>query len=477
MMNDNPSDILLTLQNLEALCNLFKRLHNSYASASLIVTIVTEAHTLSLKLQQMNMRWQEHMPFKEACDVEFDYWHQRILDLGNQFMNDEQSSDQAHQLRNGKKGLFLLDLYDLLPLGKDADGQLVYKEEPYFMADTLGQYLERAQKMQASLIGNYEECLRHVSHFVVSEGSVSGLDKDTPDVFWNMLEMYFTSRHCGQALYRLVDELDAIHQWVARRHERPELEKLADRVFLLYGKTLKERAKTDVTQWENTCPDEDLNSECQLQIDMAIEQLKDWEHSREFCRYVKPNVDLRLQKGTLGKFLFTFRKKLERQHVDHIIYSHYLIQFFKEYLEKNAGQEMMPMEEMGAADNQGDSAILLPVFFLQALREDEKLSRLFVSLLGTVEAKVNHNGSDAFKWSHVFEALKRLQFIPQNTRNIDFSRFIHSLFSNRTVAGVGRDLYRYDKETFDQTVSNVMKIFQPVYSSIFGEVNFDGSRS
>ena len=475
-MNDKCSDILLTLQNVEALCGIYHNLHNSYAGAALIVAIMTEAHTLSLKLQQMNMRWQEHMPFKEACDVDFGEWHRRIQALGHQFKDDELPSTLAKKLQNGNKGSYLLDLYDLLPLGKDADDQLIYKEEPYFMADTESLYIERAEKMQSSLTDNYDECLRSVSRFVVKEGSVGGLGKDTPEVFWNMLDMYLTNQHCSQTLFRLADELEAIRVWIDMKHERADLEKLADRIFLAYGKSLKQQVQTDLTRWENTCPDEDLNTECQLQIDMGIEMLKNWEFGREFRRYVKPNVDLRLQKGMLGKFFFTFRSMLKPEHIENIIYSHYHIQFFMEYQENAARQKMSALEESGNSEGHDDSAIVLPVFFAQELRDDEKMARHFVSLLGTVEAKVNQSGSDV-KWSHVFEALKRLEFIPLNTRNVDFSKFIHTFFSNRTVASVNRDLYRFDPATFEQIVGDVMKVFQTVKKGVFGEVNSEDSGS
>lgn len=466
-MNDNRSDILLTLENIETLCGIYHNLHNSYAGAALIVTIMTEAHTLSLKLQQMGLRWQEHMPFREAYDVKFDYWHGRIQELGNQFLNDELPLAIARKLHSGNRGIYLLDLYDLLPLGKNANGELIYKEDPYFQTDTLNHYLERVEKMRAAIAGNYDECLRSVSRFVVREGSVKGLDNDTPDVFWNMLDIYLTNRHCSGALFRLAEELNAIRQWIDSRHGRTDLERLADRVFLQYGSEMRTQAQTDLTKWENTCPDEDLISECQLNIDLAIEQLKDWEFGAEFKRFVKPNVDLRLQRGTLGKFFFTFRDRLEEKDVKHIIYCHYQIQYYKEYLEKREQESMLPMEDMGAPAAEAETCIQLPTFFEQELRDNEKQSRRFVSLLGTVEAKINCGGSETYKWSHVLEALKRLQLVPKGVRNVDFCRFIHSLFSNRTVASVNRDLYRGDKDTFEQTVGNLIKIFKPVHSAVF----------
>ena len=223
-----------------------------------------------------------------------------------------------------------------------------------------------------------------------------------------------------------------------------------------------------------------MESDCQFHIALAIDQLEKWRYGKEMMRYVKTNIDLRLQKANLGKFLFNFRERLSIDDIEHIIYQHYLIQYFKAWQresDKEAVLRQMPAEELDTAGN--DSVITLPNMFTDLLSENERAVRLFIQLLGQVESKVNISPSkgedgviegkssvDGFKWPHVMQAFIDLEFIPANTPKVEFGRFIHSLFSNRTVASVTRDLYRAHESTFARIVSDIKKKFKPVYDII-----------
>jgi hypothetical protein len=468
-MRDNKSDILTILHNIEALCDAYGRLYNSYAESSLLVTIMVETQTLSFKLRQMNRRWQTHLPFKEACDVDFLHWAGCIRQLSRRF-HDAATLDKIHNELHGQPGNFLLDLYDQLPLRRDGQGKSIRKTEPYFQADSVKHYMERSENMRAAIAGNYADCVRSVSRHVVLESGSIPSDAIVSDDFWHVLEQNPASRQCGDALARLANDLKSLDKLLSSRIRREEFERLADRIFLEYGAESRENARSEVIQWQNSCPDDEMESDCQFQIDVAIDQLTNSEVGTKLHRYVKTNIDLQLQKANLGKFFFTFRNQLTLNDVSHIFYQHYLIQYYKEY------QRDKVQEAINQVDDQPQAtSFRLPPFFKETLYDNERALRQFILLLGQVEAKVNVSNAKTaqtdsyamqshkkYKWPHVMQALINLGFIPADTPKSDFARFIHSLFSNRTEDAVKRDLYRVPQKGFREIVKNIENKLLPV---------------
>ena len=74
MPENNKSDILVILENIDQMLQCFTKMVNGYARNIQEVAIAVEAMTLAQKLRLAACRWQYWLPFKEACDVNFNWW-------------------------------------------------------------------------------------------------------------------------------------------------------------------------------------------------------------------------------------------------------------------------------------------------------------------------------------------------------------------------------------------------------------------
>ena len=78
MPENNKSDILVILENIDQMLQCFTKMVNGYARNIQEVAIAVEAMTLAQKLRLAACRWQYWLPFKEACDVNFNWWEKRM---------------------------------------------------------------------------------------------------------------------------------------------------------------------------------------------------------------------------------------------------------------------------------------------------------------------------------------------------------------------------------------------------------------
>ena len=78
MPENNKSDILVILENIDQMLQCFTKMVNGYARNIQGVAIAVEAQALAQKLRLAAERWQHKLPFKEACDVDFKEWEKRM---------------------------------------------------------------------------------------------------------------------------------------------------------------------------------------------------------------------------------------------------------------------------------------------------------------------------------------------------------------------------------------------------------------
>ena len=74
----DTSDVKSLLETIDQLYQVSCSVLNDHTQTSLRMAIAIEAQMLLLKLQAMHRRWKIHLPFKEACQVEFFDWAERM---------------------------------------------------------------------------------------------------------------------------------------------------------------------------------------------------------------------------------------------------------------------------------------------------------------------------------------------------------------------------------------------------------------
>src|SRR5574344_496882 len=78
MPENNKSDILVILENIDQMLQCFTKMVNGYARNIQGVAIAVEAQALAQKLRLAACRWEHKLPFKEACDVNFKEWEKKM---------------------------------------------------------------------------------------------------------------------------------------------------------------------------------------------------------------------------------------------------------------------------------------------------------------------------------------------------------------------------------------------------------------
>ena len=77
-VQQDKSDIMSILSAIEQIYNLCQSVLNTHAQTALMLSLTIETQMLLLKLQAMRERWQYHLPFKEACEVNFGKWSTKV---------------------------------------------------------------------------------------------------------------------------------------------------------------------------------------------------------------------------------------------------------------------------------------------------------------------------------------------------------------------------------------------------------------
>ena len=79
MENNKKSDILTVLENIDKMLQCYTTMVNSIAGRMQMLAIGIEAQSLASKLNLAAERWRYKLPFKEACDVDFKLWEEKIF--------------------------------------------------------------------------------------------------------------------------------------------------------------------------------------------------------------------------------------------------------------------------------------------------------------------------------------------------------------------------------------------------------------
>ena len=79
MENNKKSDILMILENIDKMLQCYTTMVNDIAGSMQMFAIAIEAQSLASKLNLAAERWRYKLPFKEACDVDFKFWRNRVV--------------------------------------------------------------------------------------------------------------------------------------------------------------------------------------------------------------------------------------------------------------------------------------------------------------------------------------------------------------------------------------------------------------
>lgn len=465
--NTDKSDLLSLLCVIERLYEISRIVMNNHSVAAIFLSIAVEVQTLLTKFCAMRQRWTIHLPFKEACLVDFVDWSKRI----------EQMADSIKTI----DGRYCMDpnntipsdhcLYDLYEQSLQASKGYSDKND---MTDPK-QLLQHYTLMQKELSSQRKKCIDSISQ-LVSKKIVDSYHLDI-----SVLEDLEAIRTlCSNLLAELSQELFQLHEQQVKIFSSDDYERLADRILLeneYDGQTARREARDIMHDWRNGVPAGKLEESRKTQIEQTKEEIRKTRYGVKLEQYVNLDADFLSQRSEFGKFLFNRRRDITRAELRELIRLVYCVYYYQKDAEYEAEQQTGVTESSDASAVEVKS--VLPTDFQQSFRDSGAAVMLFYNILCRVEPYINKGGAaisngtpelcDRYKdwtWYHLKTAFEQLDFLPKNASKAPFARFIHQLFPHRTEGSVSRSLHRNTNVNSPNIVADVVKEFQPVHSLV-----------
>lgn len=469
----DKSDVLSLLQTIDQLYQVSCSVLNDHTQTSLRMSIAIEAQMLLSKLQAMNRRWKIHLPFKEACQVDFFDWSVRMAEISKEIVAAE--SDEAHRkfVRYCPSKHFMLDLYATV------EDYSHSKEIPYYEETDINKFVEQQKELQSRLADSWGDYVTKVSDRAVEDLAEKG-EADIELSSDGMLVQLL----CSKVLKELSDELYALNQRLTTPISRRDFSRLAERILIeedYGGNYAFRKAKAKVNMWRNKTPYDRIETERDEKIKETIAEIEKTKFGGQFMQNVKIHKDLDTQRDSFGKFLFSVRASITKEDLSKLFELIFRIYHLRRVSEQDEQEEQEvgdapSKEQIKSSFGQMDAGTKnppLPLEFSQTFRSNDEAVAKFFELLRKAGHYMNRPKRRAnegtavsqysgWKWIHLEDALIEMKLLARNIRNRTFSDFIHSVFPDRSSDSVYRALYRTDESTYNSTVSDVKKYFKPV---------------
>lgn len=481
-MTGDRSDVLSMLQTIDHLYLVSRSVLNDHTQTSLRMAIAIEGQMLQAKLQAMGQRWKNHLPFKEACQVDFYDWAKRMETICNEILSTGDEEEQQKRNIYCPSKHFLLDLYAMLPESLNEGGD----EKPYYHEIDVALFVKRQEEMRRKITGSWKEYVKKVSDQTISD--LSANQKVEISLTYDPVVVKTV---CSDVLKQLSEELLALNNRLTSPISKKDFTRLADRILKEkeYGGTKAlARAKVQVNTWRNETPYDMMESHRQTMIDTTIEQIKNTKYGGTFLQNVRINDDFDRQKERFGKFLFSVRKSISKDELTELFELIFRIHQFRLLTDAdqdepdddnkqpfNTGQDSIPQQQQDShIRNYPD----LPVEFEQSFRDNTKAIVTFYRLLHEVgpyigrqkKSKVKSDSAEArfgkWKWPHLKTALIRLKLLTRDAGSRVFAEYMNSVFTDRSSDSIYRALYRPDSPNSSSIVADIVKYFQPVREMI-----------
>lgn len=459
------SDVLSLLTTIEVIFRASQHTLNEYSRSSLLLSIAIESQMLLMKLQTMYERWQIHLPFKEACGVDFYDWAKKVKDIIRQ-MDSSQDTVLSNSDVYCPSKHFLLDLYAILPDGKEEGA------EPYFCQMSVPQLVSTQNSMRNQMAARWPEYKRRLSEHTlqsVTARSIVNLEKlhdDSTAIF----------RLCRSVLSDLSEQLSRLSDMSLRVVKGDEYARLAERIVReeeYGGAAAKRNAKAYFSQWKNRTPESQADAERKYEIEMAVNFISDLKYGRFLGKYIhlKDNMDKHMR--GFGKFLFTYRVELSTDELRRLMEQLYRIKFFLEDQQQEQSSTVAavsPVEKSVAVEAE---PIALPTFFSHDLRANAEATSLLLRLLRragaymgrnlTREERESEQGRRYFlwKWHYLHQVFQELCFIEQDTRQVHFAEFLAAALG-RKKENVLQSIYRNFEKKSPSVIADIREEFMPV---------------
>lgn len=477
----DKSNVLSLLQTIERIYRLCQDVLNTYTRTALILSLTIEAQMLLLKLRVMRERWQYHLPFKEACKVDFEEWGRKIEKMSRTFdvLENDDHSEEVTEYCPSKH--FLLDLYDTLPEITEKDGY-----QPYYTETVTNRFLTIQEQMRRDMTEIWASYYKQ--HF--SDHVIACLEKEE-DLDLSVLRDDDESivDACHDVLSDLSVELYKLSDLTEPDIQPEQFVRLAERVFNesdYNGQKARRSARQDVKTWSNNTPKRRRESTRREEIEASVKLISEMHYGRQLAEYIGEDYEIKGHFEGLGQFLHHVRKYIPVNDLADLMEQLYRIRYFRENKELEEVALAAKADAATTHDAADSGSPKIPqrprfdYFFKKELSENADATRLFYDILHRVERYMNGRFTAEekaqldtmryrqWKWNHLRVAFEKAGFIEKDTPKQYYAEYIVKVFPYTTAEAVKRSIQRYSEyaDGFDDIVKEILEEFQSVQSMI-----------
>ena len=494
MPENNKSDILVILENIDQMLQCFTKMVNGYARNIQGVAIAVEAQALAQKLRLAACRWQYWLPFKGACDVNFNWWEKRMeywCDFVNGCEDKKKNYDDIQKFT--PKTEFFIDQYfyrmwlprqdkiverkaSFSPFFRTKDAEKFSDKICHYTIDIDCYFKSVKDEIDKNAVVSLFLSDMNNNMFSLEELKAmrTDMDGDNEEFFeWIENSSYISeeSYTTESALYNLYQALSFSNEVLVCSGDSA-FKDLYERLSVAYFNELIKDAKDDFQKWLNSTPKK--NRLDMMKTKLEKEKTKffsgKWKEGLENYFDID-DIESVLEGIDAGKFIFRYRNDLTLEEVGKIIAQYHKIACFHSAIHdmENKENDVTPVIPENQA--QEEKSMNLPIIFNPIIREDAKATNMIVEALRELALTTGNKSkkiSGGKTWGHVKTSLDILGYIEKNCLGSDFGRAIEDICPGTICKNVEQALKRYninmhdknrDKTHDENIISDIGKVF------------------
>lgn len=487
------SDVLSSLKCIKTMFEACQSVLNTYTQATLMLSIITEAKMLQLKLQVMKERWGYHLPFKEACTVDFYEWSREVKRMSLWMTgNDQTGKPQKTPPEYCPSKHFMLDFYTLLPENNTPGGN-----PPYYTQTDTAQLIAEQEKIRREINKKWPEYKSRFSRLVVDSLS----ERFIADILQPLEERSFViAMTCADVLMSLSKTLLDLHEMPREVIKRDQFIRLAERVVNepeYGGPDAQKAARRYVVKLKNETPEDDWPRRREDDIAASGDLISEMKYGGMVFRYLSHNYNIKGNYAGFGRFLNTFRRDISEADLADLLEELFRILYLREDLEQQerAARKREQAEQQAAAlaaqpESKSAEAVYrrwaaakpqrpdLPNFFTPRLAKNPEAVEEYYdtlhhcgfyigrTLIDEEKRDRNKRCYDGWKWKYLREAFIRLGFFKADSSKKGFAEHLAEVFPYLVATNIQRgfnDRGSYtDTNTKDSIITAMVYEFEDV---------------
>lgn len=501
---DNMKDshnVLSMLQTIEAIYKACQAVLNSHSRSLLLLSLSLEAQMLIYKLRIMNKRWRHHLPFKEACTVDFFDWGKKIKSMSKSLSELDEGDDGEEKISEFCPSKhFMLDLYEY---SQDQASALDYK--PYYEETNIPIFLSRQDKILKSITAGWADYKERLSQAVIENQKPETVCHATTQLHGQRNEI---QRSCSEMLQLLAEQLFKLYDILNGVFSRDQFARLTERIINeseYKCRKAEMAAKNYIANLKNTTPEEELPAVLQTEIQLSLDAIAKMKYGNSVSRYIGGSNYIEGHYSGFGRFLYSLRSEIDPEELKQIMEQLYRIHYIHAEIEQQeevrraeeAALEAQKAEDAAklaeAAHQSGKTASetyairtaakprspQLPSFFSSELAGNAEALKEYYRILHNIgfhtgrtllpaektAPKTKHYAG--WKWKHLRDALSEMHLIARSTTQKGLADYLADVFPYLNPDSVKRSfnnkgLNKEDPRISRRIVADIIDEFSPV---------------